>query len=116
MEMECTPTTYPAAKRSTLHAHQPDAYCMGVYSLCRDCEDNIWIGTYTGGAFLMMPEETSTTLLRHRKGEEPSLADDNVNAFCEQSNGELWIATDNGISIYNPQITDAGRYFQAMWY
>src|SRR5699024_9618505 len=47
-------------------------------------------------------EETSTTLLRHRKGEEPSLADDNVNAFCEQSNGELWIATDNGISIYNP--------------
>lgn len=75
---------------------------MGVYSLCRDCEDNIWIGTYTGGAFLMMPEETSTTLLRHRKGEEPSLADDNVNAFCEQSNGELWIATDNGISIYNP--------------
>ena len=76
---------------------------MGVYSLCRDCEDNIWIGTYTGGAFLMMPEETSTTLLRHRKGEEPSLADDNVNAFCEQSNGELWIATDNGISKNKPQ-------------
>lgn len=76
---------------------------MGVYSLCRDCEDNIWIGTYTGGAFLMMPEETTTTLLRHHKGEEPSLADDNVNAFCEQRNGELWIATDDGINIYNPQ-------------
>lgn len=76
---------------------------MGVYSLCLDYEDNIWIGTYTGGAFLMMPEETTTTLLRHHKGEEPSLADDNVNAFCEQRNGELWIATDDGINIYNPQ-------------
>ena len=75
---------------------------MGVYSLCLDYEDNIWIGTYTGGAFLMMPEETTTTLLRHHKGEEPSLADDNVNAFCEQRNGELWIATDDGINIYNP--------------
>lgn len=76
---------------------------MGVYSLCLDYEDNIWIGTYTGGAFLMMPEETTTTLLRHHKGEDPSLADDNVNAFCEQRNGELWIATDDGINIYNPQ-------------
>lgn len=75
---------------------------MGVYSLCRDHEGNIWVATYTGGAFLMMPEENTTTQLRHREGVEPSLADDNVNAFCEPSKGELWIATDNGISIYHP--------------
>lgn len=75
---------------------------MGVYSLCRDHEGNIWVGTYTGGAFFMTPEETTTTLLKHREGVEPSLADNNVNAFCELDNGELWIATDNGISIYNP--------------
>ncbi|WP_294593547.1 hybrid sensor histidine kinase/response regulator transcription factor [uncultured Bacteroides sp.] len=84
---------------------------MGVYSLCRDHEDNIWVGTYAGGTFLMMPEENTTTLLRHREGSEPSLADDNVNALCEQSNGELWIATDNGISIYNPT---TNRFRQAL--
>lgn len=74
---------------------------MGVYSLCRDHEDNIWVGTYTGGAFLIKPEENTTTLLQYREGATLSLADDNVNALCEPDNGDLWIATDDGISIYN---------------
>lgn len=74
---------------------------MGVYSLCRDLEGNIWVGTYAGGAFLMMSEENTTTQLKYREGSDTSLANDNVNAFCEPNNGELWIATDNGISIYN---------------
>lgn len=84
----------------------------GVYSLCCDHEGNIWVGTYAGGAFLMMSEENTTTLLKYREGGGISLANDNVNALCEPNNGELWIATDNGISIYN-SATDQCRQILA---
>lgn len=95
--------TYPTGKATPLFTRANRMLtAMGVYSLCRDHEDNIWVGTYTGGAFLIKPEENTTTLLRFREGGNLSLADDNVNALCELNNGELWIATDNGISIYDP--------------
>ena len=75
---------------------------MGVYSLCRDCEDNIWIAP-TLAALSHDARRNHHHFTKTSQRRRASLADDNVNAFCEQRNGELWIATDDGINIYNPQ-------------
>lgn len=72
---------------------------MGVYSICLDHEQNVWVATYTGGVAMLEPEEYPVALYRHRTGDTAGLADSNVNSLAEVRRGELWVATDDGVSI-----------------
>lgn len=72
---------------------------MGVYSICLDHEQNVWVATYTGGVAMLEPEEYPVALYRHRAGDTAGLADSNVNSLAEVRRGELWVATDDGVSI-----------------
>ncbi len=71
----------------------------GVYSVMKDHNDNIWIGSYTGGASLVIPMQKPVISLSHQKGNRQSLIDNNINGIQENDNGDLWLATDMGISI-----------------
>lgn len=74
---------------------------MGVYSMCLDQEGNIWISTYAGGVTMLTPEEYPVICLQQPVPGIEGLADNNVNALAEIRPGELWIGTDNGVSIYD---------------
>ena len=71
----------------------------GIYAVTKDSQGNIWTGSYSGGVsasiLLSFPIETYL----HRRGTTQSLANDNVNDIAENDNGDLWFATDNGISV-----------------
>lgn len=71
----------------------------GVYSVIKDHINNIWIGSYTGGVSLVIPMQKPILCLQHTHGNQQSLIDNNINAICENDNGDLWLATDMGISI-----------------
>ncbi|MCC8154942.1 MAG: hypothetical protein LIP01_12525 [Tannerellaceae bacterium] len=73
----------------------------GVYAVTKDHQDNIWIGSYSGGVSVAIRSRYPVTLLTHERGNPQSLANNNVNDIEENINGELWFATDHGISIWN---------------
>lgn len=78
----------------------------GVYSICLDRERNIWVATYTGGVTMLKPEDHPIQVYRYQAGSMTGLADSNVNALVETRPGELWVATDDGVSILNLGTSD----------
>lgn len=81
-----------------------DKYSLGdqnVYSLFRDREGGIWVGTYFGGlnylnTKMMVIENYFPS---YKKG---NLSGKAVSQFCEDKNGNLWIATeDGGLNYFN---------------
>ena len=74
---------------------------MGVYSMCLDGEDDVWVATYTGGVTMLSREDHPVLLLQQPAEGIDGLSDNNVNSLVETSPGELWIATDDGVSVFD---------------
>lgn len=71
----------------------------GIYAVTKDSQGNIWIGSYTGGISVAILSKYPITVLNHQRGNPHSLANNNVNDIKEDTSGNLWFATDFGISI-----------------
>lgn len=71
----------------------------GIYALNTDSSGNLWIGSYTGGVTMISFSSYPIQVLIHRMEGNNSLANNNVNAIIENSDGSIWYATDSGISI-----------------
>jgi len=68
---------------------------QNVYSICKDKEGGIWIGTYFGGVNYMNPSQLNidTYYPDRRPG---TLSGKAISQFCEDPDGNLWIATEDG--------------------
>jgi signal transduction histidine kinase/DNA-binding response OmpR family regulator/sugar lactone lactonase YvrE len=73
----------------------------GIYAVTTDRQGNIWIGSYSGGVSVAILSSYPTRIFKHERGSQHSVANNNINGIEEGSNGHLWFATDNGISILN---------------
>jgi len=75
-----------------------DKYSLGdqnVYSLFRDREDGIWVGTYFGG--LNYLNKSALSIKNYLPNNKPgSLSGKAISQFCEDEKGNLWIATEDG--------------------
>lgn len=68
---------------------------QNVYSITRDKEGGIWIGTYFGGINYLTPFPSNIELY-HSSTAPYSLSGKAVSQFCEDAHGNLWIATEDG--------------------
>lgn len=75
----------------------------GIYTLCKDNASNLWIGSYTGGVTFANPKKHLFELIQHEYKNPQSLTNNHVNAVLEDSEGDLWYATNQGISVYLTQ-------------
>lgn len=71
----------------------------GIYALLKDRFGNLWAGSYTGGVTAFTFSKALAQVYTHEKGNPNSIVNDNVNAIAENVDGDLWFATENGISI-----------------
>lgn len=84
---------------------QDDSYALSdnaIYSLCRDKENGMWIGSYFGGVNYYPRQWTYFEKFYPRDG----LRDfgRRVREICESNDGTLWIGTeDKGLFNYNPE-------------
>lgn len=73
-----------------------------------DDSRRIWIADFPDGVTVAnSPEPDKRRWYGHIGGNEQSLIDDRVNALLKDSEGDIWFATDNGISCY---FTRTGRW------
>ncbi|KGJ86879.1 ligand-binding sensor domain-containing protein [Colwellia psychrerythraea] len=63
-----------------------------------DKQQNIWVGTFGGGLNLYR-EKTQDFLHFTSKTKNARLTNDSVNALFEDSEGKIWVATENGLNI-----------------
>lgn len=74
-----------------------DAVDLGrnpAYSLMRDSENNLWVGT-SDGIF----KSDGKQLIQYNKGNGLIGNEINRNALVEDSKGDIWIGTDAGVSV-----------------
>lgn len=65
-----------------------------------DEEERIWLANYPTGITIRNNRYGSYRLLKHSIGNSRSLVNDQVHDVLEDSDGDLWFATSNGISLY----------------
>ena len=74
-----------------------------IYSLCKDREGGIWIGSYFGG-INYYPRFYTNFEKYYPKGIENGLHGKRVREFCQDNQGILWIGTeDGGLNRFNPK-------------
>jgi len=70
-----------------------------VLSIYGDTKNRLWAGTYYGGVFSFDPQ----TNLAKKYTEKNDLLYDGARGIMEDVHGNLWLASERGISIFNPQ-------------
>ncbi len=86
----------PADIRFTIYRDQPDALFANndIYTLYRDQSGQVWIGAFGGGL-----QKLGGGSLGPREG----LRNDVIYSIVEDLHGQLWFATEAGLSRYNQQ-------------
>lgn len=72
-----------------------------ILDLYIDESQRLWLANYPIGVTICDLRQAPFTWLRHAIGNDQSLTNDQVNSLIEDSDGDLWMATNNGISLYN---------------
>ena len=68
-----------------------------------DKEKRIWLANYPAGITVVDPRYKNYHWIKHSIGNIQSLIKDQVNSIIEDSERDLWYATNNGISYYNSE-------------
>ena len=67
-----------------------------------DEEERIWLANYPTGITIRNNRYGRYDLIKHSLGNNRSLVNDQVHDVIEDSDGDLWFATSNGISFIRP--------------
>lgn len=74
----------------------------GIYDILCDPGKRVWVCTYDDGVLFSNIESKNVTQHQHLINNDNSIKDNHVNDVCEDADGNLWFATNNGVSRYNP--------------
>ena len=72
-----------------------------INDLYIDEEQRIWIANYPIGITVRDNRYTAYQWIKHSIGNRQSLVNNQINAIIEDHEGDLWFATNNGISLYD---------------
>ncbi len=73
----------------------------GVYDVFCDENERVWICTYSGGVSYFDQSKSKIKVLSHHTNYSNSLVNNHINAVLEDRRGNIWFATDNGVSLWN---------------
>lgn len=89
-----------------------------VWSVHVDREGIIWVGTYLGG--LNRVEEVDgnyvITTYKNIPNNDRSICNDQINCIFEDTDGNIWFGTANGLSKLKKSTTDSKVEFENYWY
>ncbi|HBL32697.1 MAG TPA: hybrid sensor histidine kinase/response regulator, partial [Porphyromonadaceae bacterium] len=73
-----------------------------IYSLYKDNENGIWVGSYFGGVDYYS-EQYGNFEKQYPVGSENSISGRRIREFCPAPDGNIWIGTeDNGLNLFDP--------------
>lgn len=71
-----------------------------VSDICVDEYGGIWVTTCTNGISYLDPNVPDVRWIRHERNNPSSLVSDHVNVILQDSEGDYWYGTNDGISVY----------------
>ncbi|HET7757134.1 MAG TPA: two-component regulator propeller domain-containing protein, partial [Steroidobacteraceae bacterium] len=83
---------------------------LQVRAIAADHSGALWIGTLHGGLDRLEPGTGRVTAFRHDPANPHSLSHDRVTAILEDSARRLWVATDDGLNLFERAADGFVRY------
>ena len=71
-------------------------------SILEDKNRLLWIGSVGSGLFVYNPFTKSKIQYRYNPKDPKSISSNNINSVFMDSTNNIWIATENGLNLYNP--------------
>lgn len=71
-------------------------------------DGSLWVGSKQNGLTRIKNDET--TIYSAAKDSLTTLIDDHINSLCTDHVGNLWIATNGGLQVYNPKMNTFSSY------
>ncbi|TNJ43436.1 response regulator [Tamlana fucoidanivorans] len=71
-----------------------------IFSLLQDSNKTIWVGTYNGGVYRLIPngDDFKIDVFKHSINDTNSLPNDIIRSIYQDSKGDVWFGTGNGLS------------------
>lgn len=82
----------------------------GVYDILCD-EKKVWVATFSGGLSFFEKESPLVNLIDHKINNPNSLVNNHVNKVLEDKKGDIWFATNNGISRWKSTVNKWDTYY-----
>ena len=82
-----------------------------IRCIYRDTKGRMWVGTSGSGLNLCEPEDNYRSLKYEHYGTSEGLVNDVIQSILGDNNGNLWVATEYGISKFNPTKHSFENYF-----
>lgn len=82
-----------------------------ITNLYIDEEQRIWMVNYPMGITVRNNKFSDFEWIKHSIGNKQSLINDQINAVIEDADGDLWFATNNGISLYKSDTKQWHSFF-----
>ncbi len=73
------------------------------HSLYIDSHQNLWIGSGLDEVLCLSPDLSTFKRYRHQENDPHSLTENDVMSFVEDSKGNIWMGTDNGLGCLDVQ-------------
>jgi signal transduction histidine kinase/ligand-binding sensor domain-containing protein/DNA-binding response OmpR family regulator len=73
-----------------------------INCLAKDLDSNLWIGTGTAGVFRIDWKSNTVHNYRHKPSDSLSIRSDDIRDIVADRNGNIWIATQEGIDLFSP--------------
>ncbi|MBS6238538.1 MAG: response regulator [Bacteroides sp.] len=71
-----------------------------VSDICVDEFGGIWVSTSTNGISYLDPNIPDVRRMKHEQNNANSLKSDHINVIFQDSEGDCWYGTNNGVSLY----------------
>jgi ligand-binding sensor domain-containing protein/two-component sensor histidine kinase len=89
-------------EKITLTQQKKFVYDNMVLALEEDNDGNVWIGTANNGLYKYSYADTQFQHFNHRPDDVQSIGTDAINELMKDDQGNIWIAGDNIVSVFNP--------------
>ena len=81
---------------------------MKVSAMATTSDGSLWVGSKRNGLTRIL--NGGATIYSLAKDSMATLIDDHINALCTDKVGNLWIATNGGLQVYNPKMNTFSSY------
>lgn len=92
-----------------------DKYALSdnvIYSICKDRDGGIWLGTYFGGVNYL-PYQYTPFYKYYPLKDNNSISGKAVREFCEDNRGYIWIGTeDAGLNRFDPRTRKFNQFME----
>jgi len=80
------------------HSVPENLFCKSIFE---DRDQTRWVGSFNDGLYYFNPLSKAHGVFKYNSKDTTSLSDNSVNKVFEDTNGRLWIATENGLCLFN---------------